>query len=274
MDRGVRDSRSACPQTWCKTQSVLLPPLKDLHFAPSGHRSMDFVCVPSITPPVRRSHRPIITPSYTRSSGCPQSPSSDCVSSNWTPSSPVVTCLIFSWKMGFRCYLRFFCYSTSKVFMRDCVGREEDWAVGATSKFVGFADAELVPVHQGHWDLSCGDAVVHFCKILPTSTVVLQCGQAPSLNHFGALAKGAPCQPWPQVLRTLSPAASNLLKVEMSPPTLDFPAFWMASVLFPSSFRDGIELSETKSSSSLAPTGARFPRSPKMAMTRLKELRL
>ena len=49
MDRGIRDSRSACPQTWCKTQSVLLPPLKDLHFTPSGHRSMDFVCVPSIT---------------------------------------------------------------------------------------------------------------------------------------------------------------------------------------------------------------------------------
>ena len=48
MDCGKRDSTSACPKTWCHTLSVLQAPLEDLHFAPSAHRFMNFVCVPSV----------------------------------------------------------------------------------------------------------------------------------------------------------------------------------------------------------------------------------
>ena len=90
------------------------------------------------------------------------------MSSSWTSSSPLVPCLIFSWNVGYcTCVL-----STSCVILV----REEDMAVGTTSKFV-ISTPSLCPFIRATRILSCVDAKL---------TIVLQCGQTFE-NHFGAL---------------------------------------------------------------------------------------
>ena len=62
-----------------------------------------------------------ITASYARSSWFPPSPSSDCVSSKRTSSSPLVPCLIFSWNTGFSVNLMVFGFSASMVCSQSVV---------------------------------------------------------------------------------------------------------------------------------------------------------